>query len=220
MPNNVPPIGAIAGTLTAALLAGALSGCQLAATTTIEQNPGPVMAAGNVRGQSAFRCWPKGPVSSMASSFASNPSRQDCETFFISPTGKRFVRDDLGASVANYLVPIAKSRKWIDDSLRFMILPGSLYLVSVDPVVVLWVPQRNARECQDPTHCVGMGRITLSGLDFTGMPQASQELFWFSPGKTQDLVPVAPVDGVYKIPLEGMNATLSRNGNLWAFDRR
>jgi hypothetical protein len=220
MPKRLPVICGIGGMLNAVFVVGALSGCQLAATTTIEQGPGPVMAAGNVRGQAAYRCWPKGPVSSMASTFASNPSRQDCETLFISPSGKRFMREDLGKSVADYLIPIARSRAWIDESLHFMILPANLYLVSVDPIVVLWVPQRNSQLCQDPTHCVSLGRVTLSGMDFTGMPQASQEVFWFSPGMTQGLVPVVPVDDVYKVPLEGLNATLSRDGKSWVFDRR
>ena len=206
--------------ISAMLFAGVVSGCQLAATTTIVQRPGPVMAAGNVRGQSAYRCWPKGPVSSLASSFASNPSKEECESFFIAPSGRRFMRTDLGRSVAEYLVPIARSRKWLGESASFMILPGSLFLVSVDPIVVLWVPQKSADDCQDPSHCVALGRITVSGMDFTGMPKATQEVFWFSPGKTQDLLPVVPTEEVYRIPLDGLDATLSRRDGLWVFDRR
>jgi len=204
----------------ALLFAGAVSGCQLAATTIIEQRPGPVMAAGNVRGQSAYRCWPKGPVASVASIYASRPSGQDCETFFVAPSGKWFMRDDLGRSVADYLEPIAKSRRWLSERVRFMVLPGSLFLVSVDPVVVLWAPQRDAANCQDPTHCVSLGRISVSGMDFTGMPSASQELFWFSPGRTQDLLPVVPTGNVYRFPIDGMDATLSRQDGMWVFDRR
>lgn len=209
----------VIGTL---LLAGVLTGCQLAATTTVEQRPGPVMAAGNVRGQSALRCWPKGPISSMASRYASNPSGEECENLFIAPSGKRFLHDDLGKSVADYLEPIARSKKWLSegDRYKFMILPGRLFLVSVDPVVVLWVPQRNAANCQDPSHCVSLGRISINGIDFTGMPSASQEVFWFSPGRTPDLLPVVPIDDVYRFPIDGQDATLSRRGGMWAFDRR
>ena len=188
-----------------------------------ERIVGPIAAAGNARSKVMHRCTAGNVVESAYSS-----SGGRCKTAFKLPSGQLLDMADLELTIDNYLASLEGSASWPirkHGSYSKYEPPYKFYLLSLEPTVVLVLPfpagKYRGYGCGGPANgnrCVGSALLD-EGYPYEELPKADSEAYWFSPGKTSGLVPVATQNGRYRFPTAIVNASLARIEGQWTFAR-